>query len=145
LNRLHTGWLGADWQSWERFDVPLPLFDDARMFEQGTRNVIGISAFSENIKILLEFGLKSVYKRILAVKEKLRQSAEELDFEILTPRKGGQSGMITIRPQQDARELYKQLRKNNILISLRNNCLRLSPHFYNTEEEAEEIMRILER
>ena len=146
LRKLHTGWLGADWHCWENFDFKQqkPLFTNARMFEQGTRNIIGISAFSENVKILLQFGLKNVRKQISTVKEKLKVCAKELGFEILTPEIGLQSGIITVRPRKNTHGYYDRLTKRRVIVSLRNNALRFSPHFYNTLEEVAEIRRIMQ-
>ncbi len=144
LKRLHTGWLGVDWKSFENFEVSPPLFDDARMFEMGTRNVIGISGLTENVKILLEFGMKNVEKNILKLKNKLREGFKRLKIPVITTDKEPQSGIITIKPE-NPRQIYEFLIKNQIIISLRNNCLRFSPHFYNTEEEIEEVLKILKK
>jgi selenocysteine lyase/cysteine desulfurase len=42
----------------------------------------------------------------------------------------------------------KKLRDNRVDVSMRQtrsglSCLRLSPHFYNTEDEIEEVIKIL--
>ena len=145
LKKLQTGWLGADWKSFEHLEPEIPLFDDARMFEQGTRNIIGIRAFSENIKILLEYGLENVERNILALKRALKQGFQELNYEIVTPEQGPQSGIITVKPNKDPKSIFNLLKENRIIISLRNNCLRFSPHFYNTYDEVEKIFDILER
>jgi cysteine desulfurase/selenocysteine lyase len=143
LNRLHTGWLGADFGYFEKFESLPKLFDDARMFEQGTRNIIGIRAFSENVKILLDFGLGNVEKKILELKNDLRRIFKELKYEILTPENGPQSGIITIRPKRDVRSIFNLLKENSVVVSLRNDCLRFSPHFYNTKHEIENIFAVL--
>jgi selenocysteine lyase/cysteine desulfurase len=143
LKRFHTGWLGAEWGNFEDCRIQPPLFDDARMFEQGTRNIIGISAFSENIKILLEYGLKNVQENIQLLKAELRRRFEELNYEILTPDNLPQSGIITVRPQEDVKSVHNLLRENNVVVSLRSNYLRVSPHFYNTQEEVSKIFEIL--
>jgi len=142
LKRLHTGWLGVDWRSFEDFEVNPPLFEDARMFEQGTRNVIGISALSENVKILLQIGLENVENQILGLHEGLRQGLKDMNYEILTPDRLTRSGIITARPK-NAGDLYNLLRAKKIIISLRNNALRFSPHFYNTEKEIEKMFNVL--
>jgi len=142
LKRLHTGWLGAPWKNFENFENLPPLFGDARMFEMGTRNVIGITALAENCRMLKNWGMEKVEEKILKLKRKLHNKFNELGFEIVTPEREPQSGIITIKPNQPER-LYKFLKKNRIIVSLRNNCLRFSPHFYNTEEEIEEVFDCL--
>ncbi len=145
LKKFHTGWLGAEWRAFENCEINPPLFDDARMFEQGTRNIMGISAFSENVKILLEYGLKNVQAQILNIKADLRKRFKQLNYEIVTPEYGPQSGIITIKPENDAKSLFNLLKENNVIISLRSNCLRFSPHFYNSNEEVEKVFEILKK
>lgn len=142
LKKLHTGWLGADWKSFENFEVSPPLFSDARMFEQGTRNVIGISGLTAHINILLEFGIKNVENRILRLKDRLRQGFRNLGLRVVTPEKDPQSGIITIKPGK-AHKIFDHLKQQNITISLRNKCLRFSPHFYNTIEEIDQTLELL--
>lgn len=143
LKRLHTGWLGAEWTGFENIELKPPLYNDARMFEQGTRNVIGISAFAENIKVLLEYGMSHAEQRIQELKQQMRQGFEGMEFKVITPEKGPQSGIITIKPAQQAKELLERLASHNVVLSLRNNCLRFSPHFYNTRDEVNTILDLL--
>ncbi len=144
LRGFHTGWLGAEWQNFDDCEAKPAVYKDARRFELGTRNVIGISALSENVKILLEYGLNKVAARIQSLKTILHHRFKELQYEIITPDYGPQSGIITVRPN-NVRSLYNLLKANRVTISLRSNCLRFSPHFYNTEEEVAKIFEILKR
>jgi selenocysteine lyase/cysteine desulfurase len=141
LGSFHTGWLGAEWHGFEDCTLNPPLYKDARRFEIGTRNIMGIRAFSANINILLQYGMGNVEERIMRLKAMLRLSFEELGYEILTPEHGLQSGILTARPARDVRRVYDVLRESGVVLSLRNGYLRFSPHFYNTEEE---VLRIIE-
>jgi cysteine desulfurase/selenocysteine lyase len=145
LNRVHTGWLGAQWQDFSDCQIRPSLYDDARMFELGTRNVIGISALAENMHMLHAFGMDHVYEHVSALKTRLHDGFEELGFDIITPARGKQSGIITIKPRERAAELYERLVDNDIIVSLRSDCLRFSPHFYNTQQETEAILKILKQ
>ncbi len=141
LGTLHCGWLGADWSNFEDFRVTPSLYSDARKYEIGTRNVIGILALSENIKILLEYGMENVETRIIGLKTSLRRFFEDSKFTIMTPGPGIQSGILTVRPRERVRDLYHHLRRSGIIVSLRNEYLRFSPHFYNSECEIEQIIQ----
>ncbi len=145
LKRFHTGWLGAEWTDFENIERIPSLYNDARMFEQGTRNIIGISAFAENVKVLLDYGMEHVEQRIQELKEQLRQGFQDMAYQIVTPEKGPQSGIITIKPAQHAKKLLECLTTHNVVISLRNDCLRFSPHFYNTPDEVAKVLDVLSR
>ncbi len=145
LKGTHVGWLGAQWSGFEDCRISPPLYPDARMFELGSRNIIGISALVENIRILLDYGMANVQKRIISLKHDMREMFQTLGYEILTPDKPPQSGILTVRPPGDAQELYQRLKKENVIISLRSGALRFSPHFYNTKDEVARIFQILKR
>ena len=46
---------------------------------------------------------------------------------------------------RDIEGLFNYLSKEHIHISLRNNALRISPHFYNSETEIKEFAHICKR
>jgi cysteine desulfurase/selenocysteine lyase len=145
LGTQHTGWLGADWKDFGDFTSDLPLFKDARKYEMGTRNVIGIQALSANIDILLKYGIHNVQSRIVDLKSRLRGFFEDSDYDIMTPGQGLQSGIISMRTGNDMEKLYEHLKRSNIIVSLRNGYLRFSPHFYSTEAEVDSVIDALRR
>jgi cysteine desulfurase/selenocysteine lyase len=140
----HTGWLGAGWTGFEDTTRNPPLHSDARKYEMGTRNIIGIQALSANINILLEYGMENVESRVLRLKSSLRSYFEGSKFRILTPRSVKQSGILSVCPRTGVEELYRNMREAGIVVSLRNHCLRFSPHFYNSEEEVAQIIDVIE-
>jgi len=143
LRCQHTGWLGAGWTSFEDITKNPPLYRDARKYEMGTRNITGIQALKANINMLLQYGMLNVETRILELKENLRGHFEASGFKILTPRSGKQSGILSVRPDVDVACLYTHLKKAQIVVSLRNNYLRFSPHFYNSEDEINQIVDVI--
>lgn len=143
LKKQHTGWLGAQWTGFEHCDTPPPLYNDARMFEQGTRNIIGISALAENCRMLMEVGMDNVEQWIQVLKNKLREACSKHLYEICTPDDVLYSGIITARPEHNAASVFQRLMQHNIILSFRNGWLRFSPHFYNTEEEIDRIAELL--
>lgn len=145
IHALHSGWLGAKWVGFEDTTINPALYADARRYELGTRNIMGIQALSANINVLLQFGTKRVQERIMSLKSRLRRFLEDSLYEILTPKRGLQSGIITCRMAGDMKKLYKHLQESGIVVSLRNGYLRLSPHFYNTEEEVDQIIDTIDR
>jgi selenocysteine lyase/cysteine desulfurase len=144
LRKTPTGWLGLDWPNFENFKKMPRIRNDARRFEMGTRNALGSHALTVNIGILKAFGFNRVEVKIQKVKSVLRRGLTDLDYDILTPATGRQSGIITARPKTDPAALYKLLTANRVVLSLRNRALRFSPHFYNNEAEARKVISILE-
>lgn len=145
LRTQHSGWLGAPWSGFEDFTIRPRLYPDARRYEMGTRNIMGINALAANIDILLEYGMTHVQARIAALRRRLRRSFEDLALPILTPDRTPASGIITVGPLQDAQGLHRRLRQSGIVVSRRDQYIRFSPHFYNTEGEVDQITAVLAR
>jgi cysteine desulfurase/selenocysteine lyase len=145
LGTQHTGWLGAGWKGFSDIKEDLPLYPDARKYEMGTRNIMGIQALSANIDILLEYGMQRVQRRIADLKARLRNFLENSEYDIMTPSQGLQSGIISMRSSSDMERLYAYLKRSRIVVSLRNGYLRFSPHFYNTGAEVDEVIDTLRR
>jgi len=143
IRRLHTGWLGAQWTGFEHCEKPPPLYDDARMFEQGTRNVIGISALAENCRMLLEVGMDKVESHIQLLNQRLWDAFLSKKYSVLTPTHDLQSGIITACPIGDAKGVFQRLTQHHVVLSYRSGWLRFSPHFYNTIEEIDQVADLL--
>ena len=79
----------------------------------------------------------------MSLKNEMRKRFIAMDYKIVTPFEPPQSGILTVRPPRNAKDVFDRLRKADIVVSLRSNCLRFSPHFYNTEEEIEEIFKVI--
>jgi cysteine desulfurase/selenocysteine lyase len=143
LNKTHTGWLGAPWEDYLNFErLPEP-FDDARRFELGTRNTIGIAGLSESIKELLEYGIVKIENKIKSLNSILLKGLKNENFEILTP-EDRIAGIVTGRSESKSSfDVFNKLKENNIIISLRNDAIRFSPHFYNTSKEIEKVLNMI--
>ncbi len=142
IKRFYSGWLGAKRKDFSNLQDVIPVYEDARKYEIGTRNIMGLSALKENIKILLEYGMENVYRRITGLKEMLFNGFEDMKLNIVTERNGIQSGIITVKPDGNPEILYKKLTENRVVVSLRNGHIRISPHFYNTEEDIERLFSV---
>lgn len=145
LSKGFIGWLSCPWGGFSDFsDLPDP-YDDARIFETGTRNYWGLSYLCGNLEMILEIGVERIYQRL---KKFLDILFEELTFaEILTPSDNARRGSIfTFRLFNiPSAELYLTLTEEDIKTSLRNGFIRVSPHFYNTEEEIRILVSLLKR
>ena len=127
------------------FDYDTILHGDARRFETGTLNTIGIAGLKVAAELLLEVGIEQVSERILHLTDSLCDGLSDLDFNILTPRSPGEkSGIVTFtRKGWDLGSMEKLLIDRRIIATTRNGCVRLSPHFYNSDEEIDEVLSAL--
>jgi selenocysteine lyase/cysteine desulfurase len=61
----------------------------------------------------------------------------------LSPVRRGPYGCFAARTPEKTRELYERLRKGNVIVSLREGNLRVSPHVYNTERDIDRLISVV--
>ncbi|TES91799.1 MAG: aminotransferase class V-fold PLP-dependent enzyme [Candidatus Cloacimonadota bacterium] len=143
LKLINTGWLSVCWEDFHDFLELPPVKNSAARYEEGTPNLLGISGLREHLKLILEIGQEEIEKRILSFRETLIDRLREKGCEILSPlsqEKG--SGIVTFKPvNTNCEEFFDRLTEKKIIVSHRRGWIRVSPHFYNTEEEIEEFLK----
>jgi selenocysteine lyase/cysteine desulfurase len=100
----------------------------------------------------LNTGLERISYRIIELTTEFINNIKELDFKVITPLEiENRSGIITLE-HQHAKEIYKELLKNKIYISLRNYptlpkkpLLRFSFNYYNSFEDISKSIEILKK
>ena len=98
----------------------------------------------------LQEGLRRISKRILWLTSEFLNEIKKLNYKIVTPIElEYRSGIITLEHNR-AEDIFKELLKNNIHISLRNNpkslektFLRFSFNYYNNFEDISKSISIL--
>lgn len=144
IEPVEFGWTNvAGWADYASRDMTLR--QDAGRYEPGTLNVIGSFGLRASIELLLEAGIEPVSRAVLAVTDRLAEGARERGYEILGERTPTTAaGIVCIRkPGVDARVTHAHLRGQGILGAPRQGWLRLSPHFYISEEDAERVLAAL--
>ncbi len=115
---------------------------DARRYEPGSLNLAGIIGLRAALQLILGCGIEAVEARVLALARQAIASATRAGFAIVGPTEGiGLSGIVSMSSEgQDVAKLHASLNAARIITSLRylrdgRKSLRLSPHFYNRDEE----------
>ncbi|ESQ08937.1 MAG TPA: aminotransferase class V-fold PLP-dependent enzyme [Chromatiaceae bacterium] len=117
---------------------------DARRFECGSPNMLGIHALEASLELLQEVGLEQVAD---AIDERVARLIELIDshgLELLSPRSlQRRAGIVTFRvPDLDQQTLYRALIQRNLLCASRGGGVRFSPHFYTSMEHIDEAMHL---
>jgi cysteine desulfurase/selenocysteine lyase len=124
--------------------------ETARRYEPGVLNVAGIYGMKAGIELLQEAGMEAVSSRILELKRVFVEELSKHGFQFMGPVEGPSASGITtfFHPSVEAPALAAALEQKNITASLREDragrkYIRLSPHFYNTLEEAGQVIDTL--
>jgi selenocysteine lyase/cysteine desulfurase len=144
IRPVRVGWTSVkDWIKWTRYD--LTYREGAGRFEPGTLNTLGIYALGGSLELLLEAGLEAIERRVLWLTDRLARGLEARGLTVVSSRRPGETSAIVaaLSPDGRYRETVARLRDQGILIAHRAGRLRISPHFYNTEEEVDRLLEAL--
>jgi len=121
------------------------LSPDARRYEPGSMNTVGLSAFNASMELLLSVGIDRIWERVRRLTDRIIEKVREDGFELVTPdHPEERSGIVTFRvPGADNGALWKALMARKAICSHRAGGIRLSPHFYNTPEEVDRVFEIV--
>lgn len=103
----------------------------ARRFESGTPPVPNTYAAVAGIKLVQEVGVENIERQIRELTGALMQGIMQRGFNLVSPVDPNKHGaLITVRSHK-VDLLTKWLAKDGIIVSHRDDNLRISPHFYN--------------
>lgn len=119
------------------FDQPdFSLRTDALRFEEGSMNLMGIFGLGAAVDLLLEAGIPNIQERVLGLGDLIIKEAQARGFRLLTPKaRNARGGNVTFTGNFDPETMRDNLREKGIMVNARGGGLRISPHFYNIDEE----------
>src|SRR6266704_128488 len=141
-----TGWMafeGTD--DFSRLTEYNPTFrSDARRFEMITLPYQDFVGMTASLQLLLEVGVREVAEVTRSTHEPIVKWAHENGVRISSPTENGRrSAILCIAPSRPV-EAYHAMKRARVVCSLREGSIRLSPHCYNTVEEMEKVIEVLE-
>src|SRR5712691_10952538 len=116
---------------------------DARRFELITLPYQDFAGMNASLGLLLELGVERIGEHLRKLQEPLGGWAERTGGRIVSPQDPHRSGILAIAPRA-VEEAFRRLKAARIICSLREGAIRLSPHAYNTVEEMERVVEVLE-
>ena len=146
LDLAMAGWKGALHQN-DYFCYEYPWADNACRFETGSLNHVGLAGMGASLELLLEVGVPQIESRIMQLTGHLLDLLQHAGYDIVTPHDhlAERSGIISFVPGDlDPAALAAWLAEQQISISARGDYIRVSPHFYNTEQELEQLVTAIE-
>jgi cysteine desulfurase/selenocysteine lyase len=139
-----VGWRSdAAWREVNNLNHADPIFpDSAQKYEGGMLCLPSLYALSAVISLLLQVGMSHIEARVLDLASKTRAMLTDLGGEV----DSNNSQIVTARlPGRDADATARLLRSHQVVVSARRGWLRISPHFYNNEEDLESLRQALGR
>ncbi len=124
------------------FDVRhLSQASNARRFEAGTPPIPNLYAAGAGIKLLQEIGLQDVAHHVRNLTQEFIRGARNLEISIKTPLDS--AGPLVVLQSIDVEKAIAHFAKQNIVVSGRQNGLRISFHAYNTLDDVKQVLAVL--
>src|SRR5918999_6610469 len=122
----------------------------AARFEIGTPHFANIIALNTAIKYISRIGINQIERRILSITDYLIDKLQNLNLEILSPIEDRKyrSGIVVFKSNKRKKpiDIVTELQKRErIIVSARGKGIRVSPHFYNNEEDIDRLVTALKR
>jgi cysteine desulfurase / selenocysteine lyase len=137
-----TGWISVE-TPWDFEDREQPWKPNALAYESGTGPSSLFYGLEQSLKLLNETGLDRIDRYLKGLTDQLCEMLAGKDYDIISSRAPEEKSAIVCvkhRGGLHCSEIAARLQEANIVVSPRNDRLRISPHFYNTPGDIERLV-----
>jgi cysteine desulfurase / selenocysteine lyase len=111
-----------------------------------TGNFINLAAWDASLDLVVRIGVETIANHNHALVSDIMERLPRDRYVLASPRQRERRGpylSISARNPERNREVYEKLRAEQIMVSLRENALRIAPYLYNTHEQIERVLKVL--
>jgi kynureninase len=138
-----TGWVAHD-APFDFAHSPMRYARSVRRFAQGTPSIPALYSAMPGLQILEEVGVGTIARESRRRTEWMIEFALEREWKINSPRDVNERGGSVMIDVDDGPAMVDRLAKRKVFVDCRPGVgLRISPHFFNTDEEVSEAMLVL--
>lgn len=120
---------------------------NARRFECGSPNMLGIHALDASLSLLEEAGGGLIYRNLMNNTSYIIDVLSNLssEYHLSTPRtEDRHAGIVSFRPVSgEVRDLHQRLQAGGVVCALRSGAIRFSPHFHTPRRDLERALALL--
>jgi len=138
-----TGWVAHD-VPFEFAHAPMRYARSVRRFAQGTPSIPALYSASPGLQIVAEVGVETIARESRRRTEWMIEYALERGWQVNTPRNVDERGGSVMIGVADGPAMVERLGERKVFVDCRPAVgLRISPHFFNTDEEIHEAIASL--
>jgi selenocysteine lyase/cysteine desulfurase len=123
----------------------------ASRYEAGTHNLLGLVGLVTGMELILQIGVEAIAAELLRKRAWLVPALQAKGYQVLSadaPPENSSGITSFFRPGMDLAPLHQKLLDAQMITSLRTDrngqkYIRLSPHFYNTDDELRKVLEVL--
>jgi kynureninase len=138
-----TGWVAHE-SPFSFASPPMRYSESVRRFAQGTPSIPALYSVLPGLEIIEEVGVKTIQTESQRRTEWMIEFALEKGWKVNSPANAEDRGGSVMIYVEDGPAMVKRLAERKVFVDCRPGVgLRMSPHFFNTDEEVREAMGVL--
>lgn len=138
-----TGWVAHD-APFDFAHAPMRYAKSVRRFAQGTPSIPALYSAIPGLEIIESVGVPEIAAESQRRTQSMIEFARARGWTINTPLDKNQRGGSVMIGVDDAQSMAERLAESRVFVDWRPGAgLRMSPHFFNTDEEIEEALNTL--
>jgi selenocysteine lyase/cysteine desulfurase len=141
---LQTGWF-ADEDIFAMSIADYSPHASARRFDAGTPPVPSLYAGVAGISLVEEAGVPAIEAHVSGLVDRLLDGLDALMARVVTPRDPRRRGPLVCIRARDVEELVSALAADRIVVSAREDKLRVALHLYNVDDDVDTLLEALAR
>jgi len=139
-----TGWMAHEAPF--AFDTSLRYAPNITRFLHGSPSIPALYAAESGYKIINDIGVERIRQKSIRQTELLIALAEEAGFEVTSPKDSARRGGTVTIAHENASSMTKELVRREFIIDYRPGAgVRISPHFYTTDEELKLVIEEMKK
>jgi kynureninase len=138
-----TGWVAHD-SPFEFAHAPMRYAKSVRRFAQGTPSIPALYSAMPGLEIIEAVGVPEIAAESQRRTQSMIEFAKERGWTVNTPLETDQRGGSVMIGVDNAQLMAERLAERKVFVDWRPGAgLRVSPHFFNTDDEIDEALSIL--
>jgi kynureninase len=119
--------------------------DAPERFQSGTPNIPSLYAARSGYEIVAEIGVAAIREKSLRLTRRIMDHASRAGYRLNTPERDSERGGAVIVDVPNAEAVSKELIRRNVIVDYRPGAgIRIAPHFYNTEQDIDTALSVLD-
>jgi selenocysteine lyase/cysteine desulfurase len=140
-----VGWISVE-TPWDFEDRKQPFKSTALAWESGTGCASLFYGLEASLKLLHESGVENIERQLSDLSDQLCDSIGGKNYDIISSREPGERSQIVCIKHRNgitANQIAARLEGKGVIVSPRGDRLRIAPHFYNNEEDIDQLVELL--
>jgi kynureninase len=139
-----TGWMAHEAPF--AFETSLNYAPNITRFLHGSPAIPALYAAQSGYRIINEIGVQRIREKSMRQTEYLISLAEEAGFRVTSPKDVSQRGGTITIAHEHAGAVTKELIRREFIVDYRPGAgIRISPHFYTTDEELDLVVKEMKK